>query len=210
MSRLEPLERRSATAFLIAGAFLIGFVVRNGIIAFGDGFSETMTAALYVVFIVPAMVAAYIGLLGLYPQLSDHAPRLAGAGAVFISIAGVAIIGFGGGVGSAILAAGQPDPPAITQLLWPVTLVTTIVGFLLFGVASLRTRVPSRMAGFLLLVPPITYILMMAGIVVGFTPGWSTVTLSSIQAGAHLAIGVVLRNDGMSAGRAEPAHNSAA
>ena len=210
MSRLEPLERWSATAFLIAGAFFIGFVVRNGIIAFGDGFSETMTVALYVVFIVPAEVAAYIGLLGLYPRLSDHAARLTGAGAVFITIAGVAIIGFGGGVGSALLAAGAPEPPAIAQLLLPVTLLTTIVGFVLFGVASLRTRIPSRMAGFLLLVPPTTYILMMAGMIVGYTPGWSTVALSTVQAGAHLAIGVVLRNDGVPADRVEPAPDSAA
>jgi hypothetical protein len=60
------------------------------------------------------------------------------------------------------------------------------------------------------LVPPTTYILMMAGMIVGYTPGWSTVALSTVQAGAHLAIGVLLRNDGVPADRVEPTPDSAA
>lgn len=210
MSRLRFLERWSATAFLFAGALLIGFVVRNGIVAFGDGFSETTAAALYVAFVVPAEVAAYVGLLGLYPRLAEHASRLAGAGAVCVGIAGVAIIGFGGGVGSALLAAGSPDPPAFAQLLWLVTIAATILGFILFGVASMRACVPSQRVGVLLLVPPATYLLMIAGVIGGFTPDWSAFVLSGIQASAHLVIGVALRNGPVATERADSAPDSAA
>jgi len=210
MSRLQPLERWSAAAFLIAGVFLIGFVVRNGIIAFGDGFSETMTAALYLVFVVPAEIAAYIGLLGLYPRLSEHASRLASAGAVLVGIAVVGAIGFAAGAGSAVLAAGPPEPPAVAGLFWLVTLLMTIVGFILFGIASLRARVPSRTVGLVLLVPPVTYIVMIAGMMTGYTPEWSTFLLSAIQACAHVAIGVSLRNGDVPTDRAERAPDSAA
>lgn len=210
MSRLQSLERWSATAFLAAGAFFVGFVVRNGFIAFGDGFSEQLTAALYLVFIVPAELAAYVGLLGLYPRLADRVPRLAGAGAVLVGIAGVAILGFAGGVGSALLASGPPEPPAISQLLYLVTILTTVLGFGLFGVASLRARVPSRRLGYVILVPPATYVVMMTGTIAGYTPAWSTFALSATQAVAHLAIGTALWNGGLTADRTERAPDSAA
>lgn len=210
MSRLQPLERWSATAFLLAGVLFIGFAARNGIIAFGDGFSESMRFALYVAFIVPAELAAYVGLLGLYPRLSEHASRLTGAGAVFVGVAGAAIIGFGGGAGAALLAVGPLEPPAVAQLLLPVAVIATILGFLLFGVASLRAGVPSRTAGGLLLIPPATYLLMMTSMVAGVAPDWSAFVLASIQAVAHVAIGVVLRNGGVAADRTAPASDSTA
>lgn len=210
MTRLESLERWSAPAFLVAGALFTGFAVRNGIIAFGSGFSEQVTAALYLVFVVPAELAAYMGLLGLHARLSDSAPRLAGGGAVLVGVAAVAVLGFGGAASTALLGSGPPEPPAIAGLLFLVTILTTILGFVLFGVASLRADVPSRRLGLVLLVPPTTYFLMMAGTVVGYTPEWSTFVLSAGQAAAHLGIGVVLRNGDVAADRAEPAPDSVA
>lgn len=209
-SRFDALGRWRATAFLIAGAFLVAFVVRNVIIAWGGGFSETTEAALYVATVAPTELAAYAGLLGLYPEMSERTPRAAGAGVIFASIAAIAVVGFGVGSVPPLLASGSPEPPGIVRLLWIVMLITTILGFLTFGIASLRSRVPSRTVGALLLVPPITYIVMMAGGILGYTPPWSTVALSAVQAVAHLAIGLTLRSGGVSSERTQQAPDSAA
>lgn len=210
MSRLSPLQRWNATAFLVAGAFLIAFVARNAVIAFGSGFSETMAAGLYLAFVVPAELAAYIGLLGLYPRLADQVPRLAGAGAALAGIAGVSMLGFGLTAGSTLLRSGTADPPAVTQVLWLVALVTTVLGFAVFGGACLRARVPSRRFGLLLLGPPAVYVVMLAGGVVGYTPEWSTFVISGLQAGAHIAVGLALRSGSAPSGRDEPTADSAA
>lgn len=206
----NALETWRAGAFLVAGTFFIGFVIRNGIIAFGDGFSESATAALYLAFVVPAEVAAYVGLLGLYPRLSVVAPRLAAVGAALAGIAAVAVVGFAGGVGASLLAAGPPEPPAVSQLLWLVTLATTISAFVVFGVAGLRTEVPSRTVGVVLLLPPATYVVMMTGMFAGYAPEWSTFALSPIQAAAHVGIGLAIRNSDAQADRVEASLDSAA
>lgn len=191
MTRFRSLERWRSTAFLVAALFLVAFVIRNAILAWGSGFSETATAALYVATIVPAELAVYVGLLGLYPQLSMHSSRLARGGAILVGIAGLAILGFAGGVVSGLATSGTP--PAFAQLLYLVTLVTTILALLIFGSISLRSSSPSRNTGLLLLVPPTTYMVMLVSMFAGFTPPWSTVLLSAIQAAAHLAIGLSLR-----------------
>lgn len=192
MTRFKPLAKWSRPAFLVAGVFLIGFVGRNVIIAFGGGFSETMTALLYLAFVVPAEIAAYVGLLGLYTRVGDVTPKIAGAGAVFAGIAGVAMLGFAGTSIPPLLSSGSPDPPAVTQVLWLVALLTTILAFFLFASGILRSGAADRTLGLLLLIPPITYLVMIVSGVVGFTPEWSTVALSAIQAGSHLAIGLAI------------------
>lgn len=53
----NALRRRSAAAFLLAGAFLVGFAVRNGVVAFGGGFSPRTTGLLYLVMLLATVLA---------------------------------------------------------------------------------------------------------------------------------------------------------
>lgn len=191
MTRFRTLERWRSTAFMVAALFLGAFVVRNVILAWGGGFSDSTTAALYVATIVPAELAVYVGLVGLYPQLAARSSRLARIGAAFVGIAGFTILGFAGGVVSGLASSGTP--PAYAQVLYLVSLLSTILALFIFGAISLRSGTPSRSTGLLLLVPPTTYTVMLVSMFAGFTPPWSTVLLSAIQATAHLAIGLSLR-----------------
>lgn len=208
MTRFESLERWSAAAFLAAGALLAGFAARNAVIAFGGGFPPQTTQALYLVFVVPAELAAYVGLLGLYPRLADRVPRNAGLGALLAVIGTVAVLGFGASA-TADLFAAMSRPSPVSQVLFLVTLLSTVLGFVVLSVASLRARI-SRRVGLLLLVPPATYVVMLAGMVVGYAPEWSTFALSATQAGAHLALGVALRSRSDAANSPEQSVDSAA
>lgn len=193
MTRFESLERWTATAFLLAGVLFLGFVARNAVLAFGGGLSSQATQALYIAFVVPAELAAYVGLLGLYPRLADRVPKTAGLGAALAVLAAVAVSGFAASATLDLLA-GRTEPTAASQIFYLVTLLATILGFIVYAVATLRSGVPGHRVGLLLVVPPATYLVMMGGAAAGVTPEWSTFALSATQAVAHLGIGLVLRS----------------
>lgn len=82
-------------------------------------------------------------------------------------------------------------PPTAVILL---TVLIAILGYVLFGIASVRQAVPSRTVGLLVLVPPGTLALMViSGIIYsGHPPGWTSFVFSGMQAVAHLSIGYLL------------------
>lgn len=200
------LEERTSTAFLVAGTLLLGFVASNALHAFT---AVTPPRWVSVVFVVPGLGAGHLGLLGLYPRLSDRVPRHALVGAVVVAVAGV------GGVGLLVVELGRALLPAsglpfaaLSPLFYLVMLVATILGFVLLGTAAFRTS--SRAVGLALLGPPAVFLVMTAGLVTGYTPEWSTFLVSALQAGAHFAVALALRGGSPGTDRSEPSSEPAA
>lgn len=124
-----------------------------------------------------------------YPVVSDDVRRLALARAVVGTVAGIAAIALLVVVTTNALLAGLQFPFFPIYL---VTLLTTILGFILVGVGSIWTRIPSRNVGLLVLGPPTVNITMIVTAPIN-PPQWSTFLFSAMWCGAVLAIGVALR-----------------
>lgn len=207
--RWKSLEERRAMAFLVAGVLWLADTVLLGIELFTGvsilGTPGTVNPILY----MSGLVAAIVGLLGFYPELAGRTPRLARISAVLVAVAGVAI--------SVLLVwlvtvtlLGQPDPPGVLLIL---SLLVVVLGFILFGIASVQTGVPSRTVGFLVLAIPTT---LFAGLVLGYvlysgdSPDWTSPAIGVVMSLLLLAIGVLLRSEGVPTDRAEPAPDSTA
>lgn len=184
----NSLERWRSIAFLVAGGLVFGFVVSNAVEAFTAAQPPTWVNTL---FVSPALVAAAVGLLGFYSLLADRVPRLALASAVVVTVAGIAATVLFIVTTANALVAGLQLPFLPVYLL---TLLTTILGFMLFGAASLWTSIPSRRIGLLLLGPPAVNITMIVTAPMN-PPQWSTFLISALWTGAILAIGFALRTE---------------
>lgn len=214
MSLWNSLEQWRATAFLVAGIWLLFFVAYNGLQAFTSVGNSGFINALLT---VPGLIAGYLGLFGFYPQLADRVRRQTIAGAIVVVIAAICALGM---LLAYIITAIHPgfqlgaNGPleVLAFLLWLLMIFTTTLGFILFSIAILRTGVPSRTVGLALIGPPIVFILNIGtALLLGPpSPDWVVFIISGMQAGAHLAIGVVLRTETVPTDRAEPAPDSAA
>lgn len=100
-------------------------------------------------------LCVYIGLLGFYPRIVAAAPRLSRAGLSLVVVGMVSLLVERGGAVVASLVSVNPYWEVTTGLepLYAIVMATTFLGFFLYGVASVRTEVPSRTVGGLLLVP---------------------------------------------------------
>lgn len=205
-STWESLERWSPKLFLIAGGLLVLAAIAAGVNAV-NGVARSPVGSV----VGPVGLAiSFVGLLGLYPRVADRTPWLARAGAVF---AVVGIVGYAGiSVGNFVsLLGGNPEgPPGWATVFVPALVLGTLIGFLSFGAASLRTNVLSRTIGLLLVVPPAIFIVMLVGEIVGYTPVWDNFVLTTGQALALLGLGYTLRTEGTLTGRSEPTPDSAA
>lgn len=107
------------------------------------------------------------GLLVFYPWVADAAPRLARASAGLSLIASGAIsVAILGASGAAVLTETTiTSPPDWVPVFYFLTIVCLSLGFLLYGIASVRTRVPSRSVGLAMLVPAV----MLAALFIGET-----------------------------------------
>lgn len=95
-----------------------------------------------------ALVPALSGLLGLYPRLSERAPRAAKASAWVATLALTLVVvnlAWSVAVGFSVAASMPPDSVGL------LTLVLVLVGFVSFGLATLRTDIHERTTGVLLL-----------------------------------------------------------
>lgn len=105
-----------------------------------------------------ALVFTLLRLLGFYLGLADRTPTLAHAstGVTAVAVLGnfVSVVGW---VGTLVLPA-IPSPSEV-QLL-PFVPPVTLLGFVLFGIASARTDFPSRMVGILVVLVPIALIVV--------------------------------------------------
>lgn len=143
------LERWSAKMFLGGGVLLL-------IQSIGDVLSLTMDMSLEALAFVTffGLILSYVGLLGLYPRLSDHAPYLSRGGLVLVLIPVILLIILS--VGLAV-SSGPPFSPSVGVVLFTSIFVGFAVGIVLFGIAVYQTATPSRAVGIALL---------------GFAAGW--------------------------------------
>jgi hypothetical protein len=186
------LEEFSATSFLIAGAILIIFAALLGLEALLD--ITTPDA----VFGTAGYVFAFIGLLGLFRQTAADNLWLARASALFAllgavgaALASISMLGVNLGLLGEEIPAWGMVPIALHG-------IGMVLGYLSFGIASLRSEEPSRTVALLLLAPPFIFAVMFASAASGLNP-LIPFGLASIQALLHLALGALLR------GQFEPA-----
>jgi hypothetical protein len=191
-----PLERTSPTLFLAAGVLLTAYASFNAL----DAFTTVVYPNLENVAGPAGFALGFVGVLGLYPGLVAHHPRLARVGAGCVSLGAVgfsvfAVVNLGAVVGA------LEGPPAWLDGLLVLVVLGMVPGYLAFGVASLRADTHSRTLGLLLLAPPAVFATMLAG---GAVLGGSAVgvfLLGSGQAISHLAIGATLHGEGGPADR---------
>lgn len=198
--RWESLEQRSATAFLVAAAIFVldAILVAGVIVALGERY---MT--LGQVFVGAAWTAAFIGLLGLYPGLADRSRWLSRIGAVCAVVGAIVFAVMS--VASLVYFAGIPDGniESLVPLFLPGVIIGSVLGFLLFGVASIRTDVRSDTFGILLLAPAAVVVANILTGIAGVDSTAATLVIVVAQALAHAGIGYALRTDsGPSARRA--------
>lgn len=196
------LEQRRATAFLVGGLLMVidaGFVAANIITGTGD------FLLLGQAFVGAAWTAALVGLLGLYPGLVNRSRWLSRAGVVFavIGVVTFAVMAVAVLVYYAGIPAGEYD--AISVFFIPGVLLGSVLGFVAFGVASLRTDAYSRTLGVLLLIPAILVATNILRFVVGLEAVTITLGIVIGDALAMLALGYVLRTEPTPTDRAEPA-----
>lgn len=188
--RRSAFETRSAAAFLIGGllmlvdAAVVGANVLTGaerLLVLGQGF------------VGAAWTLALVGLLGLYPGLAVRSRWLSRAGAAFavIGVVTFAVMSAASFASYAGVPLGEYD--AISTYFIPGVIVGSVLGFVAFSAATLRTDVYSRTVGILLLMPA----LLVATNILRFIAGMdaATITLGIVvgDALAMLAIGFRLR-----------------
>lgn len=213
MSRIwTRLEQSNPTVFLIGGVLLLSYAVLEGVSAFAGMEPQTALKTGYggIVLLVPVFA-----LLGLYPHLHEHTPRLSRAGLVTTILSGfLTLVLLVWLVGVTLQMDGLPEIPADAPVWTAAALLLGFlllaVSFLLFGLASLRTPVVSRTVALLLLVPAAGWFgLMVANVVLpsGDYLGFAAYTPISV---AVLAIGYLLRTTAVSPDNQAPGADTTA
>lgn len=195
----DRLEQWRAMTFIIAGLLFLTTSALTGL--------ETFTAAthptwLTVLFGLSGLVASFVGLAGFYPRLADRKPRLARAGIVTLAMAGVALIAFPLCQMAKTSGVNLPIPPMVMYL---IAMIGTMLGFLLFGAASLHTRIPSRSVGLLMMGTVTTFIVLFAAdLLYAGSPAWLDFAVNGLQAILLLTIGFVLPTSSIPTEYGEP------
>lgn len=143
----SALEQWSPTLFLIGGAGVVTHAALMGIEAF------TALATPPDVFVTTGHMIALVGLLGLFPSVVSRTPRLA---RLAVTIGAVAIAGWSvTTVGKFGVVAGfwSSLNAALPGIFFIILLGSSILTYGLFGVASLRSGLGSRIDGLLVLAP---------------------------------------------------------
>lgn len=198
---LAPLEQKSSTLFLVAGFLLAVFAANTAARVFTDG----GVAQIHGIVGPAGFAVGLAGLLGLYPGIADDGGTLARLAGI------VAAIPFVGWFVTAVVGIGNvlgvlPDASVVLPgVAFVGVFLTTMLAFILFGVASLRTGAHSRSVGLVLLVPAIPFLTLI--LVVQAIPAveWGEFVIDSGHALAHLAVGIALRGRLVPRSRTEPA-----
>lgn len=205
----NTLESWSSAAFLLAGGLLLLFVVLSGLGAFTDVFGKgAVVGAAVVGSGLFGLILAVIGLLGLYPQLSEAAPWLSRGGLGSLALALTGILG----VISTLAVVGPPEAPGDVPSFVPPIFISSgvliMLGYALFAAASIRTETPSRRIGLLLTVPGIVlfwhYIALTA---FGSQTVFEIIDYTIIST-TFLTIGFLLRTETVSVTSMEPMSDS--
>lgn len=205
---LGTLEQRNGQVFLVAAVLMAGVATYKGVMVYTP---YHVPSVVDIVYGGLSLLSPVLAMLGLYPRLREAAPRLSMAGAVAALVASVGVVVvLGWFVGTTLQLGRFPalsgDVPVWAVLSLFVVFVTLALGFLSFGVASLRTAVLPQRVGLLLLVPAGMWLSL---IVTGLAPGIDGIEFSFyaylVNTGAFLLVGRRLRDGSEPAGRGDPA-----
>jgi len=198
---LDPLDGKSTVLFLAAGGVLVVFAANTGARVFADaGLSPVHS-----IFGPGGFFLGLVGLLGLYPALADKAStwaRIAGVVAAIPAIGWFIITVFGLGNTAGILPGMSVVFPAAFPIL---VFMTTMVAYVLFSAASLRAGFHSRTTSIVLLAPAVPFLMLIVGMAVLGPVEWAEFVIDGGHALAYLAVGMVLRGEGVLTDSAEPA-----
>lgn len=183
------LERQSTTLFLVAAAL---FLVDAGLLVLDLAVgTERLSLMVGQAFIAAGWIAGLLGLLGQYPVLVDENRWLARAAAVF---AAVGVVGFTvmGAASLWLFATGAAldDLTAYVPFFLPGVIAGSLLAFVAFAAASLRSDAHSRPLGVLLLVPSAVFV---TNLLSGENTTLVTLAIVSALVVSMLAIGYVLR-----------------
>ena len=146
------------------------------------------------------IILSYVGLLGLSPWYAERTPRLARTGFVLVVLPTLLItVLLVWGLASHLPIATVPSPIDVVPgfgLIFVLTFLLFAVGVGAFGVASLRTGIPSRPAGVLMVVLAATWcVLLGASTVYGSKfPAWLDALSFGMMAIALSGIGYALQS----------------
>ncbi len=169
----SDLIRWSAIAAMVGGVSL-AIADLFAMVTFGDKFSETVTIGTYAldtVLDLIALILLLLALVGLYVRQAEVTGPLGLVGFIVAFVGTVLVAGFAwtGLFIAPYLAAHTPElldsgeaPPGLLP-----TFIPFAVGWLLFGIASLRGRVYPRWVAILLIVGAVPSILPLTQVVLG-------------------------------------------
>lgn len=209
----RALEDRMAWIFLAAGTSFLVVAAINGL----DVFTPIETQEGLLLSIEGATgfggaVLFFVAVMALYPRLAGVAPRLARGGLVLALGPGIFFVGLFTVCSVLAPLLGFPSLKAVVPsfgLITATVLVSFAIAVTIFGVACLRTAVPSRTVGGLLLVVALSWFGIVGAIVVFryHTPVWVTFLETTLMAGSVGAIGLTLRSAVEPTGRERPSGN---
>lgn len=160
---------------------------------------ESLPVWLVVLLVFPGLLVAHVGVLGLYPELSDETPRLAFAGGTVAAVTvGAVTVLFGwllvSRVGPFPGGVVAPSPPGFVFL--SVMSLLAVV-FAMFGLATLRSAGRSTVTGLLVLgfAVPWVVILAVTPVYGADLPGWLALAVYGPMPVVLLALGVSLRGE---------------
>lgn len=148
----DSVEQWSPTLFLIGGALLVGHAAVQGIKTF------TALAPPPDVFVTTGHLAALVGLVGLYPVILDRMPKLsrAAVAVIVVPLVGWLVMTVTQFLAVAGIVSSLAD--ALPETVIMLVLVSTILTYVLFGVATLRVGEGSRIVGLLVFVPAALFV----------------------------------------------------
>lgn len=154
---LESLEQRRPTLFFLGAAMFVVSAALNGIQIVAGTESLNLTVA--EAFIAGGWLAGLLGLLGLYPELADRSRWLSRAGAVFavIGVTAFAVLAVVS-LYAFVAGYGLGNSPIPVVYFIPGVFVGSLLAFVSFSGAALRSDDLPQTLGLLLLVPSAIFV----------------------------------------------------
>lgn len=185
-SQWNSVEQWSPILFLVGGGLLVGHAAMSAVHAFTD------IATPPDVFVTTGHFVALVGLLGLYPVLANGTRRLARAAAAAGVVALVSwfvmtVVRFFELAG---IVSSLGD--ALPETFFLVVLASTILTYVLFGVATLRID-RSRTVGLLVLIPGLLTVALVVDSALTGVSALDGVFIGGGLALSMLALGYTLR-----------------
>lgn len=201
----ESLEHWSSRLFLAAGVLFVGHAAVRGIEAFATAPTPVD------VFGPTGYVVAILGLFGVYPGLATRTPgvaRVAAGVAAVTAPAWALISGWNFGEAAGLL---PPQTEVFPGVFFVVVLSSTLLLYLLFGVASLRAGVHTRAVSLLLLAPVALFLLLIVGgVFLSMDSAAGGAVVGGGMAVAHGAIGGTLLRANAQADHVVPSGDASA